>query len=124
MEIERRLFEEPQWCHIELTDGRACFGLVSEEQVGETMFLRVDYCTEPGSECEVSRLVNVDLVAALVLADSVRDLSPPDVPEPRKPKKSRTGFPRTRKTDRDATNLLGNLIIGDFGYVDLSKVPF
>ena len=54
----------------------------------------------------------------------MRDLSPPDVPEPHKPKKSRTGFPRTRKTDRDATNPLGNLIIGDFGYVGLGKVPF
>ena len=124
MDIVRRLFDDPQWCHIELTDGRTCFGLVSEEQIGETMFLRVDYCTEPGSECEVSRLVNVDLVAALVLADSVRDLSPPDVPEPRKPKKSRTGLPRSRKGDRDTPNPLGNLIIGDFGNLDLSKIPF
>ena len=113
MEIERRLFEEPQWCHIELTDGRACFGLVSEEQVGETMFLRVDYRTEPGSECEVSRLVNVDLVAALVLADSVRETPPPDVPEP-----------RTGKNGRDAPDPMDNVVFCDFGTIDPGKVPF
>ena len=113
MDIVRRAFDEPQWCHIEPTDGRTCFGLVSEKQAGDRVFLRVDYCTEPGSKCEVSRLMNVDLVVALVLADSVREMPPPDVPEA-----------RTGKNGRDAPNPLGNLVIGDFGNIDPGKVPF
>ena len=57
-------------------------------------------------------------------ADTVRGISVPDGAEERKPKKSRTGFPRTRKDGRGAPSPLGNLMIIDVGKPDLGNVPF
>ena len=56
--------------------------------------------------------------------DTERNISVPDGAEDRKPKKSRTGFPRTRKDGRGAPSPHGNLVIVGVGKPDLCNVPF
>ena len=137
-EMDERLglFDEPQWCVVEMADGRSFAAWCSEIVVGESVFLQLDHCVEREGTVAMRRLVHPDAILAIILADSmVPLLGDADVPETAKGKsrvkcvvrkahgEGESGVEVVGKESRESCDF-GNLIIGDFGNYDETKCPF